>query len=253
MHIFTTFTREIPRRMPQLIGLGFHHQRCTGPNSNTNTNTKLHILKQRRYSYGSSTPLLVVKNTSDMIHTKYKVPWDTSSLADTTVDWSRLLHSTRWTSGWYCVWASAWVLMARSDVEWGVSFARRQRGGRWLTSPHSRQLLLLCWSPCSSSSFSLLIIISTHGSKSTMSMQIRNKSNSPITQRWLTQIASERKLSGEQLQGFPLRGSRRKRGQQQKYLVERKTSRAAGFPTPPKSLPLKLILTQLLPLGKWRR
>ena len=249
MHIFTTFTTEIPRRMPQLIGLGFHHQRCTGPNSNTNTNTKLHILKQRRYSYGSSTPLLVVKNTSDMIHTKYKVPWDTSSLADTTVDWSRLLHSTRWTSGWYCVWASAWVLMARSDVEWGVSCARRQRGGRWLTTlpptaalvPIALLLLLL---------HLLIIIISTHGSKSTMSMQIRNKCNSPITQRWLTQIASERKLSGEQLQGFPPRGSRRKR---EKYLVERKTSRAAGFPTPPKSLPLKLILTQLLPLGKWRR
>ena len=65
---------------------------------------------------------------------------------------------------------------------------------------------------CSSSSSAhyhhlLIIIISIHGSKSTMWMQIRNKCNSPtITQRWLTQIASERKLSGEQLQGFPLRG-----------------------------------------------
>ena len=74
MHIFTTFTMEIPRRMPQLIGLGFHHQRCTAPNSNTNTNAKLHILKQKRYSYGSSgssTPL-VVKNTSNMIKTNTK-------------------------------------------------------------------------------------------------------------------------------------------------------------------------------------
>ena len=135
------------------------------------------------------------------------------------------------------MWSEEWVLLEDREVDGD--------------SPHSRQLLLLCRSPCSSSSsFSLLIIISTHGSKSTMSMQIRNKCNSPITQRWLSQIASERKLSGAQVQGFPLRGSRRKR---EKYLVERKTSRAAGFPTPPKSLPLKLILTQLLPLGKWRR
>ena len=219
-------------------------------NTNTNTYTKLHILKRRRYSYGSSgssTPL-VVKNTSNMIYTNtkyFKTPtlWQIpqligpdgcTALGKPPDDIVSEQVPEFWWPG--VMWSEEWVVLEDREVDGD--------------SPHSRQLLLLCRSPGSSSSFSLLIIISTHGSKSTMSMQIRNKCNSPITQRWLTQIASERKLSGEQLQGFPLRGSRRKR---EKYLVERKTSRAAGFPTPPKSLPLKLILTQLLPLGKWRR